>query len=469
MTYFLAIDIGASSGRLVLGHSEQDRFVVEEIHRFQNSMERFEGHFTWDLSRMVDEIKTGLKKCAKANKIPTTLGIDTWGVDYVLLDSQNRPIPPFYAYRDSRTLPIVEKVEHLLSSERLYTIAGCQKQSFNTLYQLFDDQQRGRLKQATDFLMIPEYLGLCLTGKKAKEYTNATTTGLMDAHTGIWSAEIIHQLGLNEKCFRTPLSQPGEMVGALLPSIAEEVGFQTKVLLVGTHDTASAVIACPLDEKTLFISSGTWSLMGAELNHPLTSLQSQKLNFTNEGGFPHKIRFLKNIMGLWMIQNLKKEMSLDENREVSFPEMIALARASKYTQTFDVNDPRFLNPPSMRKAIESMLTANPPMTWGDLTNSVYLSLARSYQQTVLEIESLTGTVYDSIHVIGGGSQDMYLNELTQKMTQKKVRYGPCEATAIGNLLIQWMSYEKITDIKKARAMVSRSFDIQEVSYAHRNT
>lgn len=466
MTFYLAIDIGASSGRLVLGHIEKDLLVVEEIHRFQNGMKILDGHATWDLGHIFGEIKKGLKKCARANKIPTTIGIDTWGVDYVLLDSNNTPIPPFFAYRDSRTLPLIAEVESKISPERLYSITGCQKQSFNTIYQLYDDQLKGRLIKATDFLMIPEYLAFCLTGKKVKEYTNATTTGLVDAATRTWSKEILGTLNLNQDCFQTPLCQPGETVGNLLPALATEVGFQANVVLVGTHDTASAVIACPLKEKTLFISSGTWSLMGVELDHPITTPQSQALNFTNEGGYPYKIRYLKNIMGLWIIQNLRKEMSLSEKREVSFPELITLARASKYTHTFDVNDAGLLNPASMRTAIEKLIEGPSPKTWGDLANSVYYSLAKSYQKTTQEIETVTGMTFDSIHVIGGGSQDMYLNELTQAMTHKTVRYGPCEATAIGNVLVQWMKDENIKDIKEARALVRRSFEVKEVSHAY---
>ncbi len=469
MTYYLAIDIGASSGRLVLGHMEHDCLKVEEVHRFPNVLLPVAGHVTWDMTRILDEILLGLKKCAAAQKIPTTIGIDTWGVDYVLLDSDDCPIHPVYAYRDHRTQNILDEVERRISSKRLYAITGCQKQSFNTLYQLFDDQNKGRLDQACEFLMIPEFLAFRLTGRKVKEYTNATTTGLVDADTRSWSMEIINALGLNPACFQSRLAQPGETIGPLRPSIAREVGFQANVVLVGTHDTASAVIACPLKKETLFLSSGTWSLMGVELDHPLTSSRSQQLNYTNEGGFPAKIRFLKNIMGLWIVQNLRKEMSLAENREIPFSELIALARCSKYSKTFDVNDSRLLNPPSMKNALESLLEPNSPNTWGDLVHAVYHSLAECYAKTVQEIETLTGKTYESIHVIGGGSQDSYLNKLTQIATKKHVFYGPCEATAIGNVLIQWMSVENRQDIDEARDLVRRSFAIKEVAYAYGNT
>ena len=460
MNYYLAIDIGASSGRHILGYIKDGVLVNEEIYRFENKLDVIDGHLCWNIEHLFNEVLEGLKVCSKINKIPLSIGIDTWGVDYVLLDKNNQEILPVYAYRDNRTESVIEKVESIVPFAKLYQITGIQKQKFNTIYQLFDDLKKGRLENASDFLMIPEYLNYKLTGIKKHEYTNASTTGLVDASTRNWSSYIIEKLGFPKQLF--PLvNEPGTLLGKFSNEIENILGYQSNVILIGSHDTASAVLSYPCLNSEIYLSSGTWSLMGVELNSPNLSLESKRHNFTNEGGINGTYRYLKNIMGLWMLQSIRREMNVIYKRKVSFPEIIELAKTSKFTKTVDVNSDLFLAPSSMIDAIRSCFKTD-AMKLGDVISCVYHSLAKEYKNTIEEIELMTNQKYEELYIVGGGSQDNYLNSLTKQYTGKRVFAGPTEATAIGNLVLQMIVNKELNSVKDAREFIRHSFEIKEV-------
>lgn len=460
MKYYLGIDIGASSGRHILGHVEDGKVVLEEIYRFYNGVSDVNGHLCWDLKQLFAEIKNGMKECAKQDKIPASLGIDTWGVDFVLLDEKDQVLGDTVAYRDSRTEGMDEEVYKLISPEDLYARTGIQKQIFNTIYQLMavKKQHPEYLAQAKAMLMIPDYFHFLLTGKKVQEYTEATTGQLINAKTNDWDYELIDLLGYPKEIFQ-PILMPGTEVGDLLPEIAEEVGFSCKVVLPATHDTGSAVMAVPsLNDDTLYISSGTWSLMGIERKEADCSMESMKANFTNEGGYDHRFRYLKNIMGLWMIQSVKKEFAED----LSFAQICEMASKETISSIVDCNDDCFLAPKSMIKAVQDFCRRTGqqvPETVGEISSVIYNSLAKCYGDTVKEIEEITGKKYSTIYVVGGGSNAGYLNELTAKYTGKKVSAGPSEATAIGNVIVQMLHDGVFKDLPEARTCVRESFDV----------
>lgn len=460
MNYYLAIDIGASSGRHILSHMENDKLVMEEIYRFENQMISSNGHLCWDIDHLVNEVKNGLKKCKELNKVPSTIGIDTWGVDYVLLDNEDNIIHPVYAYRDNRTQSVIKLVEDKISLNELYSITGIQKQPFNTIYQLYDDLLSGRLKNASNMLMIPDFLSFCLTGVKKQEYTNASTTSLLDAKNRSWSKEIINRLQLPSHLFKN-LSFAGEEVGFFKKEIEEEIGFSAKVILVATHDTGSAVLAYPSSEDEIYLSSGTWSLIGVENKEPILTTNSKEANFTNEGGAYKNFRYLKNIMGSWMLQNIRKEYMQIINKKVTFPEMINLAKTSTFNEVVDVNDNIFLAPTSMIDAIKSIFP-NKHLEIQDVLSVTYHSLANAYKNAIKEIEDITGRVFHKLYIFGGGCQDNYLNELTKKYTGLDVYAGPIEATAIGNILVQLIYDGVIQNIQEARQLVYKSFIVKEV-------
>ncbi|MBQ9914745.1 MAG: rhamnulokinase, partial [Clostridia bacterium] len=299
MNYYLAIDIGASSGRHILGWLDNGKLKLKEVHRFENHLVKTEQGLVWDLQNLVAQVKVGMKKCGELGKQPVSVAIDTWGVDYVLTDADHEPLLPIFSYRDGRTQDVVPEVEKRISPEQLYRITGIQKQNFNTIYQLYADKISGKLDKAKSFMMMPAYLSFCLCGTIQNEYTNATTTGLVRAETYEYDEEILHRLGLRQDLFQ-PLMNPGQVLGELTEKVQQEIGYNCKVLFCPSHDTASAVAACPLEENDIFISSGTWSLIGCELLKPILSMEARTCNFTNEGGIGHRFRFLKNYMGMWL-------------------------------------------------------------------------------------------------------------------------------------------------------------------------
>lgn len=459
MEYYLAIDIGASSGRHILGSIVDGKLVLEEIYRFENNVSKIDNHLTWDIDHLRKEVINGIKKCHEINKIPTTLAIDTWAVDYVLLDKQDQIIYPVYAYRDNRTEDVIDEVHKIYPFDKLYAHSGIQFQKFNTIYQFYADKKAGRLDKANTFLMIPEYLSFVLTGKKGHEYSNISTTGLLNAEDKTWNFDAIESLGLNKTLF-TEIVEPGTLLGNFSKEIASEVGFDCKVILCASHDTASAVLSYPSEKDEVYLSSGTWSLIGTENKKPILSQISMEHNFTNEGGAYQTYRFLKNIMGLWMLQNVRREVSAKEGRKVSFPELIALAKTSSFEKIVDVNDDKFLAPKSMIEAVNSCF--DHPLELKDVLSVIYHSLANEYKRAFAEIEEITGKKYDELYIIGGGSQDLHLSTLTKHYLGKKVFVGPTEATSIGNILVQLIADKKIKDIKQARKLVKDSFEIKEV-------
>lgn len=452
-TYYLAVDIGASSGRHILAHLENEKLVLEEIYRFENNLVADENALVWDIDSLLAEVICGIKKCKKIGKIPKSIAIDTWGVDYVLLDENRKEIKPCYCYRDSRTSTVIDEVESLVSPIELYAKTGIQKQNFNTIYQLYADKKSGKLLNAKYFLMMPEYLSFKLTGVCKNEYTNATTTGLVNANEKTWDTDIIYALGLTEVPF-LPLSLPSSHVGFLSEDIQKAVGFNCAVLFAPSHDTASAVCACPMMDNDLYISSGTWSLIGTEITEPILSDSARILNFTNEGGIDYRFRFLKNYMGMWLFQNIRRNL----NKSMTYDEMMELAKSSNSYKYFDVNDSTLVAPKNMIDAIGKLIGSD---DLGLILNSAYHSLAKSYSEAVTEIEAVTGKRFNAIHIVGGGCQDKYLNALTRDYTGKSVTAGPIEATATGNIISQIISDKKIS-LAAARDLIKKSFDIKEI-------
>ena len=459
--YYLAIDIGASSGRHMLASVADGKMQLEEIYRFPNGMDNVNGTLCWDVKRLFTEIQNGLKKCKELGKIPVSMGIDTWAVDYVLLDKDDRILGDTVGYRDSRTDGMDQKVYEVISQSALYERTGIQKQMFNTIYQLMavKEQHPEYMEQAESLLMIPDYFQFLLTGVKKMEYTNATSTQLIDPKTNDWDYELIEMLGYNRKMFR-PVSMPGTVVGNFTKEIQEEVGFDCKVVLPATHDTGSAVLSVPTnDDNAIYISSGTWSLMGIERKEADCSMASMQANFTNEGGYDHRFRFLKNIMGLWMIQSVKKEFEED----LSFAEICERASKETIDSIVDCNDDCFLAPQSMIKAVQDFCRATGqtvPQTVGEIAAVIYNSLGKCYGDTVKEIEAITGNTYYTIYVVGGGANAGYLNELTAKYTGKNVSAGPTEATAIGNITVQMLHDGVFASLPEVRTCIGESFDIK---------
>ncbi|MHB8129081.1 MAG: rhamnulokinase [Mobilitalea sp.] len=462
-TYYLAVDIGASSGRHILGYVEEKKIYINEIYRFDNKLVKRNGHQCWDFNHLFIEIKNGLKKCKELKKIPESLGIDTWAVDFVLLDDKDQVIGDTVGYRDARTIGIDEKLYQIIPEAKLYERNGIQKQLFNSIYQLYSIKEKSpeHLAMARDFLMVPDYFNFLLTGNKKNEYTNATTTQLVNPETGQWDYELIDLLGYPKNIFKE-LALPTTIVGNLSKEIVQEVGFDLKVVLPATHDTASAILSIPtIEEDSVYISSGTWSLMGTEIWKAECSEKSRKLNFTNEGGYEYRFRYLKNIMGLWMIQCIKNEYK----DAYSFARLCELAvDNNQFGSRVDVNNQCFLAPDSMIKAIQQYCidTSQPvPLTPGEIAACIYQSLADSYSRTIKEIEEMTGKVYQRIYIIGGGSNADYLNQLTAKSTGKQIIAGPGEATAIGNLVVQMLRTGEFASLKEARKSVYESFSVKE--------
>ena len=460
MKYYLAIDIGASSGRHIVSYLENGKMVTEEIYRFQNGPEEltaYDGktHLMWTHERLFTEILNGLKKAKEIGKVPYSVGIDTWGVDYALLDENDEAIGGTYCYRDWRTEATIPEVHSILPFAELYAKTGIQFATFNTVYQLLDDKKTGRMAKAKSFLMLPDYFHFRLTGVKKQEYTNATTTGMVNAVTHQWDEEILEKLGYKKELFGE-LSQPGTEVGEFSDEVAAIVGYKAKVVLPATHDTASAVLAAPLDAQTPYISSGTWSLLGVEQNAAHTSEAAREAGYSNEGSVKGQFRLQINIMGLWMIQQVRHELG----DKYSFAELADMARANPIPDEFNVNDQKFFAPESMIDAINE--TVGRKLTVGEMAYAIYHNLARYYDLALKELEGVTGEKYETLNIIGGGSKNMLLNEMTMEYTGKKVITGPAEGTAIGNLMMQMVGCGDIADVKEGRGIIKNSFDISEL-------
>ena len=419
MKRYLAIDIGASSGRHIVGWKENGEIRTQEVYRFPNGVTEKDGHLVWDIETLTGHVKAGIEEALKAYPQIESLSVDTWAVDYVLM-RDDQEVMPCYAYRDGRIETVISQVHEQMPFSDLYRRTGIQFQPFNTIYQLYADKLAGKLNGVTDFLMIPEYLMYKLCGAKSHEYTNATTTGMVSAESGEYDPEIIRTLGLPEHLFRL-LQQPGTVIGKYKG---------IKVMLCATHDTGSAVEGIPMEGNHPYISSGTWSLLGVKTEKPITNAASELANWSNEGGVGYN-RYQKNIMGMWIVNRLRDELCPGEN----WKEILAAAEASAFEETVDANAQVFLAPKSMKEAFDETLKSAPQST-SDYFRCAYRSLALSYMNAIQELQHNTGCHYDKLYIVGGGAKNQFLNKLTEEATGKKVIALPIEATAYGNLKIQ---------------------------------
>ena len=471
MACYLAVDIGASSGRHIVGQVVDGRMELTEVYRFENGLTRKDGHLCWDIDALAQSVIAGLAAAKEAGFTPTTIGIDTWAVDYVLLDEHDRRLGECVGYRDSRTDGVRDALElaGILPFDEHYALTGIQYQQFNTAYQLcaLSRENREQLDNAIALLMVPDYLNWVLTGKKAQEYTNASTTALVNAQTCDWDDELIDRLNLPWDIFQ-PIRMPGETLGHLRPEVAERVGFDAEVVLVASHDTGSAWLSVPArDDKAVYFSSGTWSLVGVENREPICTPQSAAANFTNEGGYERRYRYIKNIMGLWMIQNVRHELGQKTGTAPTWDELVKAAeqaRATGFHAVVDADDPEFLAPASMLAALREVCerSGEPvPTTMGEYALCVYDSLAADYARTIEQMSELTGVDYTSINIVGGGSNNGYLNQATADACGLPVYAGPTEGTALGNLMVQFIHAGEYGSLEEARAAIKKSFEIRE--------
>ena len=459
--YFLAIDIGASSGRHILGYVRDNRIELEEVYRFDNKMEEEDGTLFWDVDRLFGEIIAGMKKCKEIGKIPESVGVDTWGVDFVLLDENDRLVGKAVGYRDHRTDGMDEEVYSVISEDDLYARTGIQKAIYNTIYQLMALKKKSpdQLDSAASLLMMPDYFHYRLSGKKVQEYSEATTSQLVNPNTRDWDRELIGMLGFPLGIFQK-ICMPGTVVGPLTEEVKQMVGYDCKVVLPPTHDTASAVLAIPgNDENTCYISSGTWSLMGVERDTPDCSAKSKEADLTNEGGYGGKITYLANIMGLWMIQSVRNKLAPG----MGYGKICEDASKETIKSIVDCQDSSFLSPDDMVQAVKDFCKKTEqevPDTLPQFAAVIYNSLAKCYADKLALIESMTGEHYDRINIIGGGSNADYLNRLTAESCGRQIVAGPSEATSIGNILSQMIQKGEFPDVKTARECVKRSFEVK---------
>jgi len=461
MRSYLAIDIGASSGRHIVGWMENGVIHTQEVYRFQNTETEKNGHLCWDMEGLYQHVLAGMVACREAGFIPTTMSIDTWAVDFALLDATGAMVGDLIAYRDARTQGMDKLLEERYSFEELYQATGIAKQPFNTIYQLMAVLQEHPeyRRQVTDFLLVPEYLSYRLTGQKAHEWTNLSTGAMCDPRTHTWAHAALHAADLPYMWFMTRIVEPGYDLGTLKPEVEERVGYDTNVVLGATHDTASAFMAVPAqDQHAAFLSSGTWSLLGMELDQPLPTEESRLAGFTNEGGWARTTRYLKNIMGLWMIQSIRRET----NEQYSFAEMAQLAAQSTYPAWVNAVDNRFMAPASMLEEVKAALAeqgAPQPQSLGDVLRAVTMGLAVCYRDAISEMARLTGTEFTSINIVGGGSQNVTLNQMTADVTGLPVFAGPTEGTALGNLASQMVASGELHSLEEFRQVIRNSFDI----------
>ncbi len=460
MEYRLAIDIGASSGRHILGWIEDQRICTREVHRFENKMIRSDGHYHWDIDVLFENILIGMEKCRQEGCIPSTVAIDTWGVDYVLLDREYALIEQPFAYRDDRTEGADKKLEQQMSFEELYSYTGTAKQPFNTLYQLMSEN-RSMMEKADKMVFLPCYLHYLLCGVIKNEFSIASTAALLQLDTGDWCRPVLKYASIPESLLGPKPVMPGEKLGTLLPGIAERVGFSCTVIAPCTHDTGCAFMAVPDSHDHVIISSGTWSLLGVVLDKPITNESALKAGFTNEGAYGGKVRFLRNIMGLWMIQNLRKEWQ----EKYTFAEMASMAeRAEEILLRINVDDHRYLAPESMLEEIKADLRergCTQELTDGQIIAVVLRSLADCYASAIRELEKITGKTFTGINIVGGGCNNVVLNRWTQEASGLPVFAGPGEGTAIGNILCQMIGNEQDVTIENCGQWIRRSFDVKE--------
>ncbi len=464
--HFLAFDLGASSGRAMLGTLEGDKLHLDEVHRFKNQMTRLHGHDYWNIFHLFEELKTGLKKCISDFGVePLSFGIDTWGVDYALVSETGQLAGLPYAYRDHRTDDAMEEFFRILSKEETYGLSGIQFMQLNTLFQLFSSVRTNDpvLKIAKSLLFTPDALNYLFTGVQKNEYTIASTSQLLKPGTGEWEPELFDAAGI-PRSLTKEIVQPGTVLGLVLPEVAEQTGCgELSCVAVASHDTASAIVSVPAEgENWAYLSSGTWSLLGIESAKPLVSEKTMAMDFTNEGGVEGTTRFLKNIMGMWLIQECKRIW--DETKTMSWEEIVALSlREKPFRCLINPGDAGFLNPGDMPAAIQEYCrkTNQPvPESQGAIARCIYDSLALKYKDTLRQIESVTGGKIEQLHIIGGGANNELLNQLTADAAGIPVIAGPTEATAIGNIMMQAKALGFVRDRREIRQVVRQSFDFK---------
>ena len=438
---FAAVDIGASSGRIILGRVTAGSVKLETIHRFPNGVVESDGGLRWDFDALFAEVLTGLAAAgiaaAARGETITSIGIDTWAVDYGLVTKDGELTAQPYSYRDERSRAAVARVHGKLDPARLYATTGLQFLQFNTLYQLVTEPDLDGLQA----LLIPDLIAFLLTGQRRTEATNASTTGLFDAVAGEWASQLFGPLGFPRDLF-PPLIRPGETLGTLLPGIAERTGLPeaTKVVAVGSHDTASAVAAVPAKQENFaYISSGTWSLVGLELQHPVLTEASRQANFTNERGVDGTIRYLRNVGGLWLLSECQRTWA-DQGYRPSLGGLLEAAAALPAGgPRVNADDPCFIAPDNMPERIRAAVRSTGAVLADDpvaVTRCILDSLAAGYARTIADAERLANVHVDVVHIVGGGSQNRLLCQLTADVTGKRVIAGPVEATALGNVLVQ---------------------------------
>ena len=462
---FLAFDLGASSGRAILGTLDDGKLHLEEIHRFKNQMTQIESNFHWDIYNLFNELKTGLKKCISQFHIqPESIGIDTWGVDYALIDAEGKIIDLPYAYRDHRTDHSMETFFQRMSKEQIYFLTGIQFLQINTLFQLFASATSNYpgLKSAESLLFMPDALSYLFSGIKRNEYTIASTSQLMKPGKAAWEGKLFKAAGIYDNIVEE-IILPGNVLGPVLPEVLEETGSaQISCIAVAGHDTASAVVSVPAEgENWAFLSSGTWSLLGIESQEPIVSKQALEMNFTNEGGVEGTTRFLKNIMGMWLIQECKRIW--DQEEEIKWKQVVNVSQQTKpFVSLINPDDPVFLNPENMREAIREYCkkTNQPvPRGKGEIARCIYDSLVLKYKLTIRQIESVTGKKIEKLHIIGGGAHNTMMNQLTADALGIPVYAGPTEATAIGNIMLQARALGKVSSVTEIRQIVRNSFEL----------
>ena len=461
----LAFDFGASSGRAIIGTFENGKISLEEIHRFDNGPVLMNGGFYWDLPKLFHEVKQGLIKAEKYGY--ESIGIDTWGVDYALITLDGLLLGNPYNYRDERTIPVFEKIKETIGESKLYKMTGIQNMNINTLYQLLETKENHPdfYALADRLILMPDLFGYLLTGKVYAERSMASTTQLLDPYTKDWNKKLIDKLGLDITKF-PELVDSGTQIAPIREEICKELDITPKMLTaIAGHDTASAVVAVPAKVKDfVYISCGTWSLFGTELDEPCITEMSAEMNITNEGGHNRTTRFLKNIIGLWMIQETRRQFKR-EGKDYSYADMEKMARESKAMQCFiDPDDPRFTPPGNQIQRIREFCQETGqyvPQTDGEIVRCIYESLAMKYKYTFENLQKCTGKTFEAIHMVGGGTKDGFLCQMTADATNVPVIAGPIEATAAGNIAVQLIAAGEIKDLKEAREIIADSFSVQE--------
>jgi rhamnulokinase len=464
---YIAVDLGAGSGRVFLGGPETDKFLLQEIRRFESPPRRLAGHLRWDLRAILNEITTGIllasKRAAELERSVSSIGVDSWGVDYGLIDREGNLLEDPVAYRDERTSRAMEQVFALVPAHEIFGRTGIQFLPFNTLFQLHAHRLEGMPPNAAKLLLIPDLVNHHLTGTAVTEYTNATTTQLVASRTGDWDRELGENIGLDPSLLPDILPA-GSDLGALRGALADESGLRAcRVVAPATHDTGSAVAGCPLESGWAFISSGTWSLVGVERKEVLINPAVAKENFTNEGGAFGTIRFLKNVMGLWLLESCRREwtqlgLTVDYRTLLDEVQQAAAVEALIFP-----DDPRFLNPPSMLEAIANQLAESGqrmPDRPSGIARIVMDSLALRYASVLRAIERLTGSRIEGVQIVGGGSRNRYLSQATATAANLPVRTGPVEATAAGNLTVQAIADGRFGSLAEARQYLSAKIEFE---------